>query len=101
MLLLYSRIVGDEIVNISIDKMNSMRLLLEKKYDELENDINSLYLSKKDDVAKEKIEIQDLIDKQLSLLDTIIHNLESTPKLYSELMSINEKFKQIVGDYSD
>lgn len=97
----YIRIVGDEIVNISIEKLNAMRSNLEKQYNDLDDKINSLYAKKKEDVAVEKIKIQDLIDKQLALLDTIIHNLENTPKLYSELMDINEKYKQVVGDYNE
>lgn len=97
----YIRIVGDEIVNISIEKLNAMRSNLEKQYNDLDNKINSLYAKKKEDIAVEKIKIQDLIDKQLALLDTIIHNLENTPKLYSELMDINEKYKQVVGDYNE
>ena len=88
-------------MNISIEKLNAMRSNLEKQYNDLDDKINSLYAKKKEDVAVEKIKIQDLIDKQLALLDTIIHNLENTPKLYSELMNINEKYKQVVGDYNE
>lgn len=88
-------------MNISIEKLNAMRSNLEKQYNDLDDKINSLYAKKKEDVAIEKIKIQDLIDKQLALLDTIIHNLENTPKLYSELMDINEKYKQVVGDYNE
>lgn len=88
-------------MNISIEKLNAMRSNLEKQYNDLDNRINSLYAKKKEDIAVEKIKIQDLIDKQLALLDTIIHNLENTPKLYSELMDINEKYKQVVGDYNE
>lgn len=88
-------------MNISIEKLNAMRSNLEKQYNDLDNKINSLYAKKKEDIAVEKIKIQDLIDKQLALLDTIIHNLENTPKLYSELMDINEKYKQVVGDYNE
>lgn len=97
----YIRIVGDEIVNISIEKLNVMRSDLEKQYNNLDMKINSLYAEKKEDVAVDKIKAQDLIDKQLALLDTIIRNLENTPKLYSELMDINEKYKQVVGDYNE
>lgn len=97
----YIRIVGDEIVNISIEKLNVMRSDLEKQYNDLDMKINSLYAEKKEDVAVDKIKAQDLIDKQLALLDTIIRNLENTPKLYSELMDINEKYKQVVGDYNE
>lgn len=88
-------------MNISIEKLNAMRSDLEKQYNELDIKINSLYAEKKEDVAVEKIKTQDLIDKQLALLDTIIRNLENTPKLYSELMDINEKYKQVVGDYNE
>lgn len=88
-------------MNISIEKLNAMRSNLEKQYNDLDDKINSLYAKKKEDIAVEKIKIQDLIDKQLALLDTIIQNLENTPKLYSELMDINEKYKQVVGDYNE
>lgn len=88
-------------MNISIEKLNVMRSDLEKQYNDLDMKINSLYAEKKEDVAVDKIKAQDLIDKQLALLDTIIRNLENTPKLYSELMDINEKYKQVVGDYNE
>lgn len=88
-------------MNISIEKLNVMRSDLEKQYNNLDMKINSLYAEKKEDVAVDKIKAQDLIDKQLALLDTIIRNLENTPKLYSELMDINEKYKQVVGDYNE
>ena len=94
----YIRIVGDDIVNISIDKLISMRNNLEIQYNDLENEINLLYSKKRDDIALEKIKTQDLIDEQLTLLDSIIHNLENTPKMYAELMNINNKYKQVVGD---
>lgn len=85
-------------MNISIDKLNAMRVTLEARYSTLEHEINSLYIKNKEDVALEKEKAQNLIDKQLTLLDEIIHNLENTPKLYSELMKINKEYKQVIGD---
>lgn len=85
-------------MNISVDSLNAMRSNLEMSYNCLEKEINSLYANNKEDVASDKIKAQDLIDKQLTLVDQIIHNLENTPKLYSELMKINKKYKQVVGD---
>lgn len=85
-------------MNISSDKLISMRNNLEIQYNDLENEINLLYSKKRDDIALEKIKAQDLIDEQLTLLDSIIQNLENTPKMYAELMNINNKYKQVVGD---
>jgi hypothetical protein len=94
----YFRIVGDDIVNISVDSLKSMRSSLELQYNDLETEINFLYSSKKDDIALEKIKAQDLVDKQLVLLDNIIFNLENIPKLYDELLRLNKEYKQVVGD---
>lgn len=85
-------------MNISVERLNSMRSSLEMQYNDLEDEINSLYSEKKDDVALEKAKAQDLIDKQLVLLDDIIFNLENIPKMYDELMRLNKKYKQVVGD---
>ena len=94
----YIRIVGDDIVNINIDNLKSMRLSLENQYNNLEYEISDLYFKQKDDIALEKVKIQDLIDKQLTLLDRIISNLENTPRMYSELINMNREYKRVIGD---
>lgn len=85
-------------MNISVDNLSAMRSNLEMQYNDLESEINTLYSKKKDDVALEKIKVQDLIDKQLVLLDDIIFNLENIPKKYDEFIKLNKKYKQVVGD---
>ncbi len=85
-------------MNISVEGLKAMRSSLEMQYYSLETEINLLYSKKKEDLVPEKVATQDLIDKQLTLLDNIICNLENTPKLYSELMQINRKYKQVMGD---
>lgn len=85
-------------MNISVDNLSAMRSNLEMQYNDLESEINILYSEKKDDVALEKVKVQDLIDKQLVLLDDIIFNLENIPKKYDEFIKLNKKYKQVVGD---
>lgn len=85
-------------MNISVDNLSAMRSNLEMQYNDLESEINTLYSEKKDDVALEKVKVQDLIDKQLVLLDDIIFNLENIPKKYDEFIKLNKKYKQVVGD---
>lgn len=87
-------------LNIDNNNLSVMRSDLEKEYLRLENKINKLRASKKNDVASEYEMIQDLIDEQISLLDTIIFNLENTPKLYNQLLGLNKKYKQVAGDYN-
>ena len=87
-------------MNIDNNNLSVMRSDLEKEYLRLENKINKLRASKENDIASEYEMIQDLIDEQISLLDTIIFNLENTPKLYNQLLGLNKKYKQVAGDYN-
>lgn len=88
-------------MNIDNNNLSVMRNELEKEYLNLENKINKLRTSKKEDVASEYEMVQDLIDEQISLLDTIIFNLENTPKLYNQLLGLNKKYKQVAGDFNE
>lgn len=85
-------------LNIDNNNLSVMRSELDKEYIRLENKINKLRASRKEDVASEYEMIQDLIDEQLALLDTIIFNLENTPKLYNQFLGLNKKYKQVAGD---
>lgn len=85
-------------MNISINGLRAMRKKLEEQYSELDKQISKHYSQKNDDMAEEKIGFQDLIDQQLDIIDTIIYNLENTPKMYNELMELNQKYKRVVGD---
>lgn len=89
----YIRIVGDDIMNISVEKLSSIRRKLEADYHKIEDEINDVCLKKKNCPIDSKIELQDLIDEQLDLLDTLIYNLETIPKLYDEFVALNEKYR--------
>ena len=90
---IYIRIVGDDVVNISVEKLNSIRRKLESDYQKIEEEINDICLKKKNCPIDSKIELQDLIDKQLDLLDTLIYDLENIPKLYDKFVALNEKYR--------
>ena len=85
-------------MNISIDLLKTLRKKLDADYDKLEDEINKRYAKNNTDGIEDVFDTQDMIDKQLDLIDTIIYNLENTPKLYKELMKINEEYKQVVGE---
>lgn len=85
-------------MNINEEELNTLRKELESKYNKLEREINILYNQAEDEKAKEKEELQDLIDQQIDLIDLIFNNLETTPKMYNELMKMNDKYKKQVGD---
>ena len=85
-------------MNIIIDGLNKLREKLDSDYEKIEKDINKLYLKNNTKEALSKEQLQDMIDEQLNLLDTIICNLEKTPIMYKELMHINKKYKQVVGE---
>ena len=90
---IYIRIVGDDVVNISVEKLNSIRRKLESDYQKIEEEINDICLKKKNCPIDSKIELQDLIDKQLDLLDILIYDLENIPKLYDKFVALNEKYR--------
>ena len=85
-------------MNINEEELNTLRKDLENKYNKLEREISILYNQADDEKAKEKEELQDLVDQQIDLIDLIFNNLETTPKMYNELMKINAKYKKQVGD---
>lgn len=85
-------------MNISVDLLRELRKELDTAYDKAEKEINEKYAKRNLDNIQKIIDTQDLIDKQLDLLDTIIYNLENTPKLYDELMKMNNEYKQVVGE---
>ncbi len=85
-------------MNINIKELEVMRDKLEIQYNRLEKEISKLYIDNDQDEALEKEQIQDIVDQQIDLIDLIIKNLENTPKMYEELMKINEKYKTQVGE---
>lgn len=85
-------------MNINIKELEVMRDKLEIQYNRLEKEISKLYVDNDQDEALEKEQIQDIVDQQIDLIDLIIKNLENTPKMYEELMKINEKYKTQVGE---
>lgn len=80
-------------MNISVEKLNSIRRKLESDYQKIEEEINDICLKKKNCPIDSKIELQDLIDKQLDLLDILIYDLENIPKLYDKFVALNEKYR--------
>lgn len=92
---IYIRIVGDDKMNISVDFLLSLRKKLDNDYDEIESKINKMYTKNKSDNVQDLIKKQDLVDMQLDLIDSIIYNLENTPKLYNKLVNINDEYKQM------
>ena len=76
-------------VNISIKELSTMRSSLEKDYDKLEREINSLFTDGDKENAEKLINKQDIIDKKIDLIDRIIKNLNETPKLYEELIDLS------------
>lgn len=86
-------------MNIDSNSLSVMRSELDKEYLKIEGKINKLRSIDKIDVALEYEMIQDLIDEQLDLLDLIIKSLEDTPRLYNQLMALNNKYKQVAGDF--
>ena len=85
-------------MDINIDELTSWRQKLEKAYNDLEKEISKLYIEGNVKKVAEKEQTQDLIDKQLDLIDLIISNLENTPKMYKELMSLDKEYKKNVGE---
>lgn len=82
-------------MNISVDFLLSLRKKLDDDYDEIESKINKMYTKNKSDNVQDLIKKQDLVDMQLDLIDSIIYNLENTPKLYNKLVNINDEYKQM------
>ncbi len=76
-------------MNISIKELSTMRSSLEKDYDKLEREINSLFTDGEKENAEKLINKQDIIDKKIDLIDRIIKNLNETPKLYEELIDLS------------
>lgn len=76
-------------MNISIKELSAMRSSLEKDYDKLEREINSLYSDGEKENAEKLINKQDIIDRKIDLIDRIIKNLNETPKLYEELIDLS------------
>lgn len=83
-------------MNIDIKKLKGLRTSLENDYNKVEEDIN-LFLEKEQDTS-DLIKKQDMIDEQLDLIDMILNNMEETPKMHKELMSINEEYKKQAGE---
>lgn len=83
-------------MNIDIKKLKGLRTSLENDYNKVEEDIN-LFLEKEQDTS-DLIRKQDMIDEQLDLIDMILNNMEETPKMHKELMSINEEYKKQAGE---
>lgn len=82
-------------MNISVNFLLSLRKKLDDDYDEIESKINKMYTKNKSDNVQDLINKQDLVDMQLDLIDSIIYNLDNTPKLYNKLVNINDEYKQM------
>lgn len=86
-------------MNISKDVLIKLRKKLDSEYDKLEKEITKLYsLNKEDENLKKKIDVQVLLDQQISLIDNIVKDLDRVPRLYDELMKKNEQYNKIVGE---
>lgn len=82
-------------MNINKEYLNKLRLELDNEYDNLENEINKLYVKNKNDKKiKSKEEKQELIDQQIDLIDNIIFSLDNVPRMYENLLKLNEEYKK-------
>ena len=90
--------IGDDKMDINMEELVTYRQQLESEYDKLEKEISKLYAESDLKHAQEKENIQNLVDEQLDLIDLIISNLENTPKMYKELLKIEDQYKKIVGE---
>lgn len=85
-------------MNIDEEKLNALRKELENKYNKLEREISLLYNQANDEQAKIKEDLQDLVEQQIDLIDLIFNNLQTTPKMYEELMKLNKEYNNQVGE---
>lgn len=85
-------------MSVDIESLNKIRYELDLKYDELEKEISKLYSKNKVLEAEEKEKLQDLVDQQLDLIDTIINYLEKTPRLLNVLTNLNDEYKRKIGE---
>lgn len=85
-------------MNIDEEKLNTLRKELENKYNKLEREISLLYNQANDEQAKIKEDLQDLVEQQIDLIDLIFNNLQTTPKMYEELMKLNKEYNNQVGE---
>jgi flagellar biosynthesis/type III secretory pathway protein FliH len=76
-------------VNISIKELSTMRTSLEKEYEKMEREINSLLVEGNNEAADKLIKKQDIVDMKIDLVDRIIKNLQETPKLYEKLIELS------------
>jgi hypothetical protein len=66
-----------------------MRISLEKEYEKMEREINSLLVEGNNEAADKLIKKQDIIDMKIDLVNKIIKNLQETPKLYEKLIELS------------
>ncbi len=66
-----------------------MRTSLEKEYEKMEREINSLLVEGNNEAADKLIKKQDIIDMKIDLVNKIIKNLQETPKLYEKLIELS------------
>ncbi len=66
-----------------------MRTSLEKEYEKMEREINSLLVEGNNEAADKLIKKQDIVDMKIDLVDRIIKNLQETPKLYEKLIELS------------
>ena len=76
-------------MNISIKELSTMRTSLEKEYEKMEREINSLLVEGNNEAAEKLIKKQDIVDMKIDLVDRIIKNLNETPKLYEKLIELS------------
>ena len=67
-----------------------MRTSLEKEYEKMEREINSLLVEGNNESADKLIKKQDIIDMKIDLVNKIIKNLQETPKLYEKLIELSD-----------
>ena len=67
-----------------------MRTSLEKEYEKMEREINSLLVEGNNEAADKLIKKQDIIDMKIDLVNKIIKNLQETPKLYEKLIELSD-----------
>ncbi len=85
-------------MNIDEENLNTLRKELESKYNKLEREISLLYNQANDEQAKIKEDLQDLVEQQIDLIDLIFNNLQTTPKMYEELIKLNKEYNNQVGE---
>ena len=82
-------------MSVTMNSIKDLKKELEEEYFNLEKDITKLKANKKS--TKEKMEIQVLIEQQLTLLEQILDNLVQTPKLYTKFNKLNKEYAKKVG----